>query len=212
MCDEGVAETGGGINQTGTRRYRGIQNRRKIARVPPRQPPFSRRAAPRVRQAKDLRAADYFPIIYPCREREVGRGVAVFREGRSVPVLLVLGRARTDTIAAINTGEQPLTSPGEGPILYFISKLIPRDQIYCKKGVKKYTFVGAHPLSLSLSLSLSLGYLPDGKVTSGPSSRCCVDVLSLPNSVAYSRVSHLLTPLEKCQESRVLRISVYCVW
>lgn len=44
---------------------------------------------------------------------------------------------RTDTIAAINTGEQPLTSPSEGPILYFISKLIPRDQIYCKKRGEK---------------------------------------------------------------------------
>lgn len=60
------------------------------------------------------------------------------------------GRAHTtDTIAAINTGEQPLTSPTGGPILYFISKLIPREQIYCKKGVKKYIF----------SLSLSLGPL-----------------------------------------------------
>lgn len=56
------------------------------------------------------------------------------------------GRARTtDTIAAINTGEQPLTSPTGGPILYFISKLIPREQIYCKKGVKKYIFSAHGP-------------------------------------------------------------------
>lgn len=74
------------------------------------------------------------------------------------------GRAHTtDTIAAINTGEQPLTSPTGGPILYFISKLIPREQIYCKKGVKKYIF-SAHgppplvcpsPLPSSRSLHLT---------------------------------------------------------
>lgn len=62
------------------------------------------------------------------------------------------GRARTtDTIAAINTGEQPLTSPTGGPILYFISKLIPREQIYCKKGVKKYIFSAHGPPARSPS-------------------------------------------------------------
>lgn len=99
--------------------------------------------------AEHLRAADYFPIIYPrgggTRGRQP-RWVAVFRQrGGSASC----ARAhRTDTIAAINTGEQPLTSPAEGPILYFISKLIPRDQIYCKKGVKKYTFPSLAPISL----------------------------------------------------------------
>jgi len=56
-----------------------------------------------------------------------------------------LGARTTDTIAAINIGEQPLTSPSGGPILYFISKLIPREQIYCKKGVKKYIFSAHGP-------------------------------------------------------------------
>lgn len=67
----------------------------------------------------------------------------------SVGCLLLLESGRrahtTDTIAAINTGEQPLTSPTGGPILYFISKLIPHEQIYCKKGVKKYIFSAHGP-------------------------------------------------------------------
>lgn len=143
------------INQTGTRRYRGIQNRRRIALA-------SRR------WKEDLRAADYFPIIYlgtSGEDRGSGGGirrVVVFRRrrwrrrrwwmqeegngGRMPTAAGESGRARTtDTIAAINTGEQPLTSPTGGPILYFISKLIPREQIYCKKGVKKYIFSAHGP-------------------------------------------------------------------
>lgn len=111
------------------------------------------------------------------------RRVAVFRQRRRrwrrwcrwrrrgptavgcLPLLESGRRAHTtDTIAAINTGEQPLTSPTGGPILYFISKLIPREQIYCKKEVKKYIF-SAHgpparpPSPLSACHSIHLTYL-----------------------------------------------------
>lgn len=191
-----------GINQTGTRRYRGIQNRRRIA------PALASR-----RWKEDLRAADYFPIIYPVgggggetgeaegeyapgggfpaaedeaeeeevveEEEEVKEGVTGWRrDGGTTAVgcllllllLLESGRAHTtDTIAAINTGEQPLTSPTGGPILYFISKLIPREQIYCKKGVKKYIFSAHGPPPArrphrppgSLHLDLPSLYPPD---------------------------------------------------
>lgn len=83
----------------------------------------------------------------------------------AVGCLLLLESGRrahtTDTIAAINTGEQPLTSPTGGPILYFISKLIPREQIYCKKGVKKYIFSAHGPPARPL-LPIGLpSYSPD---------------------------------------------------
>lgn len=112
-------------HKSGGQDSRGIQNRRK-------DPP-----SPSSWQAKDLRAADYFPIIYSVGGGGQRRVAAVFRAG----VGGTRERARTDTIAAINTGESRGSDvTGEGPILYFISKLIPREQIYCKKGVKKYTF------------------------------------------------------------------------
>jgi len=94
--------------------------------------------------------------------REGGGGYT--REATAVGCLLLLESGRrahtTDTIAAINTGKQPLTSPTGGPILYFISKLIPREQIYCKKGVKKYIFSAHEPPRPLLSLDLSF-YSPD---------------------------------------------------
>lgn len=97
-----------------------------------------------------------------------GGGVGWRRRGPTavgcLPLLESGRRAHTtDTIAAINTGEQPLTSPTGGPILYFISKLIPREQIYCKKEVKKYIF-SAHgpparpPSPLSACHSIHLTY------------------------------------------------------
>lgn len=120
---EGERGNGGGINQAG-RIAAEYKTDEKI------HPPPSW-------QAKDLRAADYFPIIYSVGGGGQRRVAAVFRAG----VGGTRERARTDTIAAINTGESRGSDvTGEGPILYFISKLIPREQIYCKKGVKKYTF------------------------------------------------------------------------
>lgn len=101
------------------------------------------------------------------------------------------GRAHTtDTIAAINTGEQPLTSPTGGPILYFISKLIPREQIYCKKGVKKYIFSAHGPPArlpfaapklalasphLDLPSYIHLTYLANVKVPESPSDNVGTD-------------------------------------
>lgn len=61
-----------GINQTGTRRYRGIQNRRRIALA-------SRR------WKEDLRAADYFPIIYLGTSGEGGGGSGADSPGSGFP-------------------------------------------------------------------------------------------------------------------------------
>lgn len=94
---------------------------------------------------------------------EGGRGCT--RGATAVGCLLLLESERrahtTDTIAAINTGEQPLTSPTGGPILYFISKLIPREQIYCKKGVKKYIFSAHGPPARPLHPFDLPSYSPD---------------------------------------------------